>query len=144
MKVFCDTSVLVASLVPSHAHHGRATNIIEGILAGRDTGAIAAHALLETYAVLTSLPLTPRIGPVAAEKLVTSNLVAHFDVVALTSREYAGLIRSLPDNGTMGGAGYDALHLACAEKASADRIYTFNVSDFRRINPVLADKIVAP
>jgi predicted nucleic acid-binding protein len=44
----------------------------------------------------------------------------------------------------MGGATYDVIQLACARKASAQRIYTFNVKDFRRLDPELAQHVVAP
>lgn len=144
MKVFFDTSVLVASLVREHPHYSRAMPVIRRVLEGRDRGCVAAHALLETYAVLTTLPVTPRIGPEAAQKLVIENVVGHFEVVAITAREYDRLVRSLPDSGTMGGAVYDALHLSCAAKVRADRIYTFNVADFRRIAPEMANRVASP
>jgi predicted nucleic acid-binding protein len=39
---------------------------------------------------------------------------------------------------------YDALLLACARKANADRIYTWNLRHFRALAPDLAERIVAP
>lgn len=144
MKVFFDTSVLVAAVLAEHPHHARALPAIRSTLSSRNEACIAAHALAETYAVLTTLPVSPRIGPEAAQKLVAENLVGQFEVVALTAREYERLIRSLPERGAMGGAVYDVLQLECAIKAAADRIYTFNVSDFRRLAPGLADHITAP
>ena len=62
MKVLFDTSVLVASLVAKHPHHQRAMAVIERVLKGSDSAVVAAHALVETYSVLTRLPVTPRIG----------------------------------------------------------------------------------
>jgi hypothetical protein len=45
----------------------------------------------------------------------------------------------------IGGLVFDALHLHCAEKAQCDRIYTFNVKDFRALAPdALVAKIAAP
>lgn len=144
MKVFLDTSVLVASLVDRHPHHARAMPVIRRVLDGSDRGCVAAHALAETYAVLTSLPLTPRIGPESAQRLVSGNVVGRFDVVALTTREYERLVANLPERGAVGGALYDALQIECAVKAGAARIYTFNVSDFARLAPDLSDRIAAP
>ena len=144
MKVFLDTSVLVASAVRDHPHYERAMPVIRRIISGRDNGFTAAHGLLETYAVLTTLPVTPRIGPAAAEKLVVDNLIDRMTTVVLTAREYERLIRELPQWAAMGRAVYDALHLACASKAGVERIYTFNVDDFRRLAPSMADIIVAP
>lgn len=146
MKAFFDTTVLVASVVREHVHHARAITAIQSTLETPATGSVAAHGLAEMYAVLTTLPVTPRISSDLAQRLVVDNVLAHFEVVALTSREYARLLSSLARRGVRGGATYDAIHLACAEKAKADRIYTFNVADFRRLaeDPSLANRIAAP
>ena len=114
------------------------------VLAGEDQGFVAAHGLAETYAVLTVLPVTPRIGPEAAAKVIEENIVARFSVIALTAREYGRLVAGLPERGVMGGATHDVVQLACARKADAQRIYTFNVADFRRLDPSLAERVVAP
>jgi predicted nucleic acid-binding protein len=146
MRAFFDTTVLVASVVREHPHHARALPAIEAVLGRKNTGCVAAHGLAEMYAVLTRLPVKPRIGPDVALRLVVDNVVAHLDVVALTAREYARLVTTLASRNVVGGATYDALHLACAAKAKADRIYTFNVTDFRRLadDPALHDRIGAP
>ena len=144
MKIFLDTTVLVAAVVAHHPHHARALSVISGVLSGDDHGHVAAHGLAETYAVLTTLPVTPRIGPEAASKLIGEDIVAHFDVVALTAREYERLIAGLSERSVMGGATYDVIQLECARKAAADRVYTFNVKDFRGLDPELSTRIVAP
>jgi predicted nucleic acid-binding protein len=144
LRIFLDTSVLVASVVSHHPHHSRATSVVGGVLSGKDEGCVSAHGLAETYAVLTTLPVTPRIGPESAKKVIEDNIIAHFEVVALTARDYARLFPKLVDRGVMGGATYDVIQLACARKASAQRIYTFNVKDFRRLDPELAQHVVAP
>jgi predicted nucleic acid-binding protein len=46
--------------------------------------------------------------------------------------------------GLGGGKVYDALLIECAREVSADRIHTFNLSDFRRLAPDLADRLCAP
>ncbi len=144
MKCFVDTSVLVASLVREHGHHARAMPVIRRIVGGQDQGIVAAHSLAEVYAVLTTLPVSPRIGPDTAEKLMRDNVLASFEVVALTAREYAQFVTSLADRMVVGGSVYDALILAAALKSAADRVYTFNVTDFVRLAPELRDRIVAP
>jgi predicted nucleic acid-binding protein len=144
MNVFLDTSVLVASLVQRHPHHARAMPVIRGILKRKDRGHIAAHGLAETYAVLTALPVAPRIGPDAAGKLLAENIFPNLRAVALTAREYERVVTEAADEGITGGAVYDAIQIACASKIGADRIYTFNVTHFRRLAPSLADRIAAP
>ena len=41
----------------------------------------------------------------------------------------------MTDLGLESGAVYDALHVACAEKASAEELRTFNGRDFRPMPP---------
>lgn len=144
MRGLFDTSVLVASLVAKHPHHTRAISAVADVLRGRAAGCVAAHGLAETYAVLTSLPVTPRIGPETAHRMVADNILAHFETVALTAREYAAVVASIAEQGTIGGATYDAIHAACARKGRADRLYTFNTTHFCRVAPDLADRVVAP
>ena len=144
MKVFVDTTVLVASVVALHPHHARTIPVIRRVLSGEDDGHVAAHGLAEAYAVLTTLPVTPRIGPDAAARLIQRNVVDHFQVVALTAREYARLVSTLGERAVMGGATYDVIQLACARKAGAERIYTFNLHHFQRLDPGLADRVAVP
>ena len=144
MKAFLDTTVLVASVVQQHPHHARAMSVIRRLLQGKDEGHIAAHGLAESYAVLTTLPVTPRIGPETAQKLIEENFLTRFAVVALTAREYSRLVSELAERGILGGATYDAIQILCAKKAGAERVYTFNVEHFRRLAGELADNVVAP
>jgi predicted nucleic acid-binding protein len=39
---------------------------------------------------------------------------------------------------------YDALLIECARHSKADRIYTFNLHDFRLLAPDLIERLVAP
>ena len=144
MRAFYDTSVLVASLVAAHPHHAAAMEAARGVLSGKHEGLVCAHGLAETYAVLTTLPIRPRISPDAARRLVVENILGRFETVALTAREYERLLEGLADEGISGGATYDAIQCACARKARATRVYTFNVAHFRRVAPDLASRVVAP
>jgi predicted nucleic acid-binding protein len=56
MKVAIDTSVLVASVIASHIHYGRAAVWLQALASGHHTGVVTAHALTETYSVLTKIP----------------------------------------------------------------------------------------
>lgn len=144
MRIFLDTTVLVASVVREHPHHSRALPVVQRVLSRRDTGFVAAHGLAEMYAVLTTLPISPRVGPDAARRLIVDNVVPHFEIVALSAREYGRLIGSVAERNVLGGAIYDALQLMCAEKASVERIYTFNVAHFRRLAGELAGRVSLP
>jgi hypothetical protein len=55
------------------------------------------------------------------------------------------VLRSCSKAGLIGGMVFDALHVHCAQKANCDRVYTFNVKDFRALAPAgLVDRIAAP
>ena len=56
-------------------------------------------------------------------------------VVALDEDEYFEVVRESAKAGQMGGIIFDALLLACARKAEAETIYTWNVRHFRLIAP---------
>ena len=144
MKDFLDTNVLVAACLADHEHHARALPLMQKIHEGKTDGFVSAHSILETYAILTRLPRLPRISTMQASTLVADNIVKHFSVVALTGKEYSELSLKLGQNNIVGGRAYDMLHLACAEKCGADRIYTFNVRDFAQLAGHLANRITAP
>jgi predicted nucleic acid-binding protein len=144
MKYFLDTNVLIAACVADHEHHVRALPLVQAVHDGKTEGFVSAHSLLETHSVLTRLPRVPRVSPMQASKLIADNVVKHFSVVALTGKEYGELALELGQNNIVGGRAYDVLHLACAKKCGADRIYTFNVRDFTQLAGQLAGKITAP
>jgi len=72
-------------------------------------------------------------------------ILPHMELVILTPKEYREVVRHCAVNGWAGGRIHDAVHLRCAQKTNCDRIYTFNVRDFRALAPSdIADKISAP
>jgi predicted nucleic acid-binding protein len=144
VKLFFDTSVLVAASVRSHEHHVGAKSAVERVTSGEDDGFLGAHSLAEVYAVLTRLPVAPRIQSGEAAKIVEENLAKTMKVQALGSSDYLNAIRNAASRGISGGAIYDLLLLAAAEKTAAERIYTFNVHEFRKLAPQIADRIMAP
>ncbi len=144
MKVFLDTNVLVAACVVAHEHHARALPLMRAVHSGEMEGCVSAHSLLEAHAILTRLPRTPRIMPAQAKELIAENVIKYFNVLSLSAKEYTQLIAKLGENGIVGGACYDMLHLECAEKSGAERIFTFNLDDFPRLASHLADRISAP
>ena len=144
MTVFCDTSVLVAACIRKHPHYQRARPVLEAIAAGQEAGFISAHSLAETFSALTSAPVTPRILPVEARDIVANNLTRRFRLVPVTPAAYRRALEVCAAQGLGGGKVYDALLLDCARESKADRIYTFNLQDFRRLAPDLATRISAP
>ncbi len=145
MKLFLDTNVLVAACLEEHEHHGRALPLVQTIHEKKVEGFASAHTLLEMLATLTRLPRSPRILPMQAATLLEENVMKRFSVVSLTAKEYAELARRLGREGIIGGQAYDALHLECARKSGADRIYTFNVRHFQSLaDDTMRPRIVSP
>lgn len=141
MKVFFDTSVLVAASVEAHEHHARSLAVFSG--ADRRTACCAAHSLVELYSTLTRLPGKIRLRAEDAV-LVVDSVEERLEIVSLDAREYRRAIRSAATSGIVGGTIYDALLGWCALKAGATRIYTWDISDFQRLGGEIASKVQKP
>lgn len=136
MTVLLDTSVLVPALVPALPQHDTAAPHLEAALREEIRLLLSAHALAECYASLTSLPVSPQITPGQARRLIQENIAeVAAEVVSLPPEDYLRALQRMTDLGLESGAVYDALHVLCAEKASADELRTFNGRDFRRMPP---------
>ncbi|VAX34835.1 hypothetical protein MNBD_UNCLBAC01-1474 [hydrothermal vent metagenome] len=70
MKILFDTSVFVAAIVSSHPKHTQAFLWLRRAKEGDFELYVAEHSLAELYAVLTTLPIKPRIFPSVAQKLI--------------------------------------------------------------------------
>jgi len=144
MNVLLDTSVFVAAMVEAHPAHPRALPWLQQLINGTHTGFVAAHSLAELYAILTTLPIHPRISASTAHQLIQHNVLDVCHVVSLSKTDYAAIIQHLSEQGIVGGVTYDALIVYAASKAKVDLLLTLNEKDFRRIYPEYAEKIVAP
>ena len=104
-----DTSVAVAAFASWHEAHAVA-------LGSLSTGVrLIGHVALETYAVLTRLPL-PHRAPVG---LVVEFLTRNFGdpVLVLPAEEQRRLLATVAESGIAGGSVYDALVAATAVHA---------------------------
>ncbi|MFZ5911272.1 MAG: PIN domain-containing protein [Chloroflexota bacterium] len=144
MKILLDTSVLVAAMVEAHPAHGRGKTWFNRVTSGTDKGLVAAHSIAELYSILTTLPVHPSISALDAQQLIRQNVSEKLEIVSLSSEDYLQTVDQLAGIGIVGGATYDALILRAAETAKVDLVVTLNEKDFRRVNPNLAGKVVAP
>ena len=149
MKVLLDTSVVVPALVRSHPEHARCLPWIRRVHEGDVDLVLAAHSLAEVHAVLTSLPVRPRISPRTARRLIEENRLLPgpkglATVVALETVDYTAVLEAAAQNGIAGGAVYDALIAKAADLADVDHVVTLNPKDFRRVWPDGADRIREP
>lgn len=132
-KVFFDTSVLVAAFVPAHPRHERAFDRFRKALVGECHMLTSAHNIAELYAVLTTLPLSPRIAPSAAARIVRENLERKAEIIPITVNHYFESVQQLGQTGLSGGVIYDAVACRAAVDAGAELILTYNPKDFRRV-----------
>ena len=145
MRVFLDTSVLVAASAKTHPHHVPAFEALRRVAAGQDKGYVGMHSIAETFAALTRLPVQPRIHPSEAARIVRDNVIKHCTLVPAGRAEYLEALTVMQDRGLSGAKIYDALLLVCAARSLAERIYTFNLGDFRALAPdELLGRICAP
>jgi predicted nucleic acid-binding protein len=144
MKLLFDTSVLVAAIIKTHPKHKVALPWLQRIKEKTDTGLVAAHSVAELYAILTTLPIHPRIAPMLAQQLIQQNVLNLCEIVSLSDTDYTAIVKHLAEKELPGGIIYDALIVYAGLKAEVDRLVTLNPKDFRRIYPEYADKIVSP
>lgn len=145
MRVFFDTSVIVAASVADHPHHSRAWPALQRVAMGKDQGFVGAHSIAETYAALTRVPVVPRIHPSEAARIVRDNVLRICSVVPADAAQYLEALATVQEKGLAGAKIYDALLLACAARSGAERVYTFNLSDFRELASVdMQARIAAP
>ena len=143
MKAFADTSVLVAAMVESHPAHGRAFPWLKRAKSKEFELVVCTHTLAELYAVLTTLPVRPRLGPDIARRLIRDNVETVATIIELRTKDYVTVLDGQTSLGLTGGAIYDALAAHAAQKAGVDKLLTLNESDFRRVWPDGGSRIVA-
>ncbi len=144
MKTLLDTSVIIAALVESHPMHGRAFPWLKQAKEKQFELIVASHTLAELYAVLSTLPLKPRISSSVAWRLIKENIVSISKVISLTPAEYSSTIKSMSEMGLIGGTIYDSLIAKVAQKAKVERLLTLNIDHFRRVWQEGENKIIAP
>ena len=141
MKGFVDTSVLVAAFQVEHEDHEPSFRLFRGLEKGE--GACGAHSLAEVYSTLTRMPGRLRVSGREA-MLVVGAIEARLTLVALDAGEYGAAIGGAAEMGVLGGAIYDALLAACALKAGAEAIYTWNVKDYERLGGEVRARVRRP
>jgi predicted nucleic acid-binding protein len=141
VKWFFDTTVLVAALLPGHPHHARSFPVFAA--ATRKQAACAAHSLGEAYSTFTRYPGKERMSAEAAG-LVVQEIENRFTLVWLDGDEYCAAIRDMARMGIVGDAVYDGLIAACALKAGAEHLYTWNVRHFDLLGPEIQKRVTTP
>ena len=103
MKVLFDTSTLVAAMVEDHPAHERCWSCLRRAWAAEVEMLVAVHTLAELYAVLSSLPVRPRLTSETARRLIQENVERVATVVALSATDYRAVLNDLSQRGLPGG-----------------------------------------
>lgn len=128
MKVYCDTSVLVAASVSTHPQHSQSLALLKQIRAKKMGGVISAHGAAEFYAVITRAPLTPPVYPSEVWRLLAENTLPHFHRANRTAAQSTSVLREAAGKGWTGGLIYNALHIAAATSSNCQRISIPSIS----------------
>jgi len=129
MTYLPDTSCLVALVCSWHEHHAATFKEMNQRARSGDHAVLAAHSLVETYAVLTRLPYPFRLSEQDALRLLEENF-SKTQIVTLTSAQYWRVLKECNDKKISGGQTYDAVIAACARKAKAAVLLTWNHDHF--------------
>ncbi len=135
MKILFDTSVLIAGLVETHPMHKSAFPWLKRAKANEFEMIVVSHTIAEVYAVLSTLPIKPRITPLIARKLINKNIEPNSKIISLSPGEYKLVIKQISELGLAGGVIYDALIARVAQKSKVDRLLTLNIDHFNRAWP---------
>jgi predicted nucleic acid-binding protein len=141
VRWFFDSSVLVPALLPDHVHHARSFAAFAA--ASPENAGCAAHSVAEVYSTLTRHPGKQRLSPESAALLV-QEIEHRLALVWLDSDDYVAAIHRIAGMGIVGGAVYDGLIAACALKAKADVLYTWNAGHFKMLGQEVAQRIRTP
>jgi predicted nucleic acid-binding protein len=145
VKVYFDTNVLVAATIERHPHYPQSFDLLKAVKDRRLKGCVSIHGLAEFYSVLTRAPFNPRVHPAEAGRLLDDNLLPYWELTTPSAEDYKWAFRTSIGAGVTGGIVFDALHLRCAERTHCERVYTFNLRDFRALAPAkFACEIVSP
>lgn len=133
MKVFFDTSVLVAAQVESHPAHSRALAWLNRAALKEIEMVVSTHTLAELYAVLTRLPVRPRVDPALALRLIQENVIRIASIRSISAAQYKKVLQDLAAKNFSGGVVYDALAASVAAREGVEVLLTLNRADFARV-----------
>jgi predicted nucleic acid-binding protein len=125
--IYLDTGILVRALLQSHPQHQECIALVS------KQAVSSCHSLAETFNTLTGFFKVP--NDVAAEAIDSLSEEMKFEPIL--EADYLKIIREAKQRGIQGGIIYDALHAEIARRWKADKIITYNMTNFRHVAPDL-------
>lgn len=135
MRVFLDTSVMVATFLGDHPHHERSLSLFAGL--NKKVSFTAVHCVTEVYSTLTRHPGKQRAGADQA-LLFVADVRERLTLVSMEAEDQERMLETAARLGIVGGGIYDAAIGQCALKAKAQMLYTWNLKHFLRLEPRVA------
>ena len=125
---YLDTSIIVPAIAEVHPNHLACSALLTA-----PDAVTSAHALAETFAVLT------KVYKFDSETVATvlASLPSALRVEPIAIADYFDAMSQSRSRRIIGGRIYDALHTAVARRLHATRVLTYNVSDFTSVAPDL-------
>lgn len=105
-RLACDTSVAVAALDATHVDHAWCADLVR-----LRRPALAGQATIETFSVMTRLPVPSRLSPATAHRMIAHNFA---DPCPFPPEDPVALARRFAEVGIGGGAVYDGLIASAA------------------------------
>lgn len=106
MKVFLDTSVVIAAFWGDQTGHDASLKLFAGTTS--ETGACSIHFLAEVYATMMALPVRPILAPEQVF-LFVQQITERLTTITLDQSEYLEVARRCRTAACAGGNIYDAL-----------------------------------
>lgn len=132
-RIALDTSVIVAALLQIHEHHSVAAPFVASLRASGGL-ILPLPSLIESYSVLTRLPLPRRLDRTAVQEALARTFRGHAVMAALDGNSAWPFLEGAVAQSIVGGAVCD-LHIAtCAHGAGATHLATFNLRHFERFD----------
>jgi predicted nucleic acid-binding protein len=131
VKVFLDTSVLLAGLVDFGPQSAPAQSLLHAVAEKQvaDVGT-AWHCCLEFFSVSTRLPPEFRLAPLDALQLIEAEVFGRMAVHDLPAGDRLPMLKAAAQEGTAGGRIYDAHIAEIARAAGASVVITDNRRHF--------------
>jgi hypothetical protein len=103
---------------------------------------MSVHSIAEVYTSLARLPVQPRIHPLEAVRIVPTTFWRILRSCLSAVEDYMEALNAVGNGGWSGAKIYDALLLRCAASCTVERIYTFNLRDFKQLAPASLQGII--
>ena len=131
VRVFLDTSVLLAGLIDLGPQSAPAQSLLDAVAEKQVPDAATSwHCCLEFYSVATRLPPEYRLAPAEALQLLESEVFARMRVHDLPAADRVTMLKAAAQDGTAGGRIYDTHIAETARAAGATVIVTDNRRHF--------------